>query len=79
MKVLDIKCPFCGRHYDLVMPEKELLAWQGGELVQNCTPSLSTTERESLISGICPKCQEKIFGQEDTTWIKLSILIWTEL
>jgi hypothetical protein len=36
--------------------------WQGGELIQNAMPDLTPTEREQLISHLCPACQVKIFG-----------------
>jgi len=36
-----------------------------GELAQNAFPYLSATEREQLISHICPKCQDSIFGSDE--------------
>lgn len=64
MKTITVKmnCVFCGRSHSVSAPSKGYHAWQGGELIQRALPQLSATEREQLISGICPKCQEKIFG-----------------
>lgn len=55
-------CPFCGTPHSVVVPSKGYHAWQDGELIQRAMPQLSPTEREQLISGMCPKCQKKIFG-----------------
>lgn len=58
-----------GRYYDdptrsrtVVIP---LLAWQameGGELIQNALPNISSDDREFLISGMSPEGWEKLFG-----------------
>ena len=55
-------CPFCGTPHSVAVPSKGYRAWQEGELIQRALPQLSATEREQLISGMCPKCQKKIFG-----------------
>lgn len=64
MEVLLI-CPFCGDEHFVTVEMEDYLAWQEGELAQNAFPYLSATEREQLISHICPECQEKIFGGEE--------------
>ena len=56
------KCPFCGNEWNIEVFEKDYIAWQNGELAQRAFPYLSADEREMLISGMCVKCQEKIFG-----------------
>lgn len=56
-----ITCPFCGADHSVIVDFNEYSAWQAGELIQRAMP----TEREQLISGICPKCQEGIFGADD--------------
>ena len=60
-----IVCPCCGKEHFVVVDEEEFMAWENGELIQNAMPSLSATEREQLISHICPKCQASIFGEEE--------------
>ena len=62
---IGIVCPFCGKEHFVVVDEEEFMAWESGELIQKAMPTLSATEREQLISHICPKCQEKIFGDEE--------------
>lgn len=64
MEVLLI-CPFCGKEHSVMVDMEGYLAWQEGDLVQNAMPHLSATEREQLISHLCPECQEKIFGGEE--------------
>lgn len=65
MTIISNRCPFCGKTHDVEVPFDGYLAWQSGELIQNAMPKLSATEREQLISGICPKCQDSIFGDFD--------------
>ena len=62
MITLEIVCPFCGKVEFVDVLESELEAYENGALVQVAFPNLSATEREQIISGICPKCQESVFG-----------------
>ena len=55
-------CPFCGAESVVTVDAKAYFAWQGGELIQNAMPNLDASTKEMLISGICLKCQEDIFG-----------------
>lgn len=59
--IVKINCPFCGTIHYVEVNEKNYEAWINGELIQNAMPELSPTEREQLISNLCPKCQEDIF------------------
>ena len=56
-------CPLCGEDHAVEVNLAQYEAWQNGELIQNAMPYLTPTEREQLISGLCPKCQAKIFGE----------------
>ena len=56
-------CAFCGKFHLVEVDLEQLEAWQNGELIQNAMPDLTFTEREQLISGLCPKCQVKVFGE----------------
>ena len=56
------RCPFCGAVTIVTVDEDGLNAYNEGALVQKAFPDMSATEREVLISGICPKCQDDIFG-----------------
>lgn len=56
-------CPFCGGVNEVPVNEDDYWDWQDGALVQDAFPYLSADEREMLISGVCPKCWEKAFGE----------------
>lgn len=60
---VEMTCPFCGENHEVEANFAGYEAWQNGELIQNAMPELSPTEREQLISGLCPKCQAKVFGE----------------
>ena len=59
---VDMSCAFCGDDHAVEVELKDYERWENGELAQNAFRYLTPTEREQLISGICPKCQAKIFG-----------------
>ena len=63
--VVKVTCPFCGYESVIVVNEKDFYAWQNGKLVQKAFPYLNAAQRETLISDICEKCQNKIFGEEE--------------
>ena len=63
MKInVEITCPFCGADHTIKVKSAQYEAWQNGELIQNAMPDLTPTEREQLISGLCPRCQAEMFG-----------------
>lgn len=55
-------CPFCGHAHEIAVNEADYWDWEDGELAQVAFPYLSAEEREMLISGICPKCWDEMFG-----------------
>ena len=60
-------CPMCGHANEVAVNEEDYFNWSfDGALVQDAFPYLSADEREMLISGICPKCWDKLFGEEDS-------------
>lgn len=62
---VELICPFCGILHEVEVNFDAFLKWRhGGELIQNAMPDLTPTEREQLISHICPKCQAGIFGAD---------------
>lgn len=61
---VECHCPFCGAtHFVNNVDPVGYLSWEMGELIQKALPNLSPTEREQMISGLCPECQKKIFGE----------------
>ena len=58
-------CVFCGQWHSVLIDVKAYHAWRNGELIQKAFPNLSATQREQLVSSICPECQNSIFGPDD--------------
>lgn len=55
-------CPLCGQTHTITVREDGFDRWYyGWEYVQTAMPELSDTERESLLSGLCPSCQDLLF------------------
>ena len=67
-------CPFCGQRYEGCFDTPSFDAWQNGMLIQDAMPHVPATSREWLISGICPDCQEKVFGQGGVRYEELALL-----
>ena len=63
--VIATHCPFCGGINGVEVNEKDYLDWQDGALVQEAFPYLNASEREMLISGICPDCWDSMFGDDE--------------
>lgn len=63
--VIEVRCPFCGHISVLGVSKKDYFAWRSGELAQNCFSYLDFSERETIISGICLKCQGDVFGSDN--------------
>lgn len=61
--ILTMQCPFCGKEHSVTTTEEQYAEYCGGELAQVAFADKSATEREQIISHLCPQCQEKIFGQ----------------
>ena len=64
MKInIEIICPSCGAEHSVEVDLAQFEVWQNGELIQRAMPDLTPTEREQLISRMCPKCQAEVFGE----------------
>lgn len=59
---IGIECPMCGEEHTVEVKYKDFLDWEEGKLAQYAFPYLNSTEREQLISRLCPSCQKEIFG-----------------
>ena len=65
MITLTTTCPFCGQTHEVLVYEDDFFAWRGGKCAQDAFPYLSADDREMLISGICPKCWDSMFDEEE--------------
>jgi len=63
--LVDVKCPFCGTSKAIEVPQSNYNDWRNGKLAQHAFPTLSLDDREQLISGVCPKCWNQTFGDEE--------------
>lgn len=61
---LEIICRGCRKHYFLDVKANDYLDYLGWKHAQDAFPYLSPEERELLISGLCPECWHKTFGEE---------------
>lgn len=62
--VIESICPRCGKAQNLSVPLEGFKAWQNGQLIQRALPTLSSDQREALISGFCQQCGDDMFAEE---------------
>ena len=62
MIALITKCPVCGKEREIHVHEHDYDSYKNGALIQEAFPYLSSADRESLVSGVCPDCWEDIFS-----------------
>lgn len=58
---INAKCICCGAKKVYHLPAEDVKAWCNGKLIQEALPQLPAEDREFLISGLCPKCWDKLF------------------
>lgn len=58
---IGVHCNHCHSHFELMVSESGLQAWEDGVLIQNALPELSAGSRELLISGTCDECWDSLF------------------
>ena len=56
--LMEYQCPFCGKTHGVNVSESAYFDWEDGALIQEVMPELTPTEREQIISHICPECQK---------------------
>ena len=61
MITLIVNCIMCGSEHSIAVPEEGFNQWQRGVAIQYALPGLTASERELLISGVCPVCWDKLF------------------
>lgn len=62
---ISMSCFKCGEMHSVNVDLAQYGAWLNGELIHRAMPQLSATEMEQLVSRLCPKCQDSIFGSDD--------------
>ncbi len=65
---LTYACPFCGKETVIELNLDETLDLSSGlanhRHVQDIFPNMDATNREVMVSGICPKCQDEYFKED---------------
>lgn len=62
---VECRCPICGKSYTVIVPHEGFIKWRNGCRIQECMSSLSNEERESLMTGICGECWDRLYGEDD--------------
>ena len=57
------QCVSCNDVHILLVNSEDLQRWKDGALIQDAMPYLSPDEREILISGVCGRCFDAMFGE----------------
>lgn len=55
-------CIRCGKLHAFEVPNEGYRRWLEGERIQKALPMLTPDQREIMISGICGRCFDKMFG-----------------
>lgn len=59
------QCMVCKENHIIEMTDKAYGLWRQGEHIQDIAPDLTIDERELLISGVCGKCFDEMFAEEE--------------
>ena len=64
---INVPCGFCNTNYEIEMTQVQLneLLSPHRRHIQDIIPELAPEKRELFISGMCPKCWDKLFNFED--------------
>ena len=64
--VIEVTCVRCKSKHTILVPTDGYKLWTSGQKhIQDALPGLSADERELLMSGICPICWDKLFGDDE--------------
>jgi len=58
-----LECVCCAKEQSIDACPGDVEKWRDGELIQNAMPYLDADQREMFISGTCPKCWDKMSGE----------------
>lgn len=62
---VEVTCPSCKKSSVLTLPKSGYERWRAGEYIQKAMPDVKASDREMLMSGMCPTCWKEMFGEED--------------
>ena len=52
----------CSNHTIMHLETDAYESWINGTLIQDAFPELTVDQREFLITGICPECQDELYN-----------------
>lgn len=64
IELVTMPCPVCGERDIIPATRAQQNRYFGGEPVQSVFPEIRPDQRERLLSGFCPDCWVKAFGEE---------------
>lgn len=62
---VDGPCIYCQAPHSLILDADALMRFRAGGFAKDCFPELSADQREFLISGICGKCWDELFAEDE--------------
>ena len=62
---IQIGCTCCGMDHLIGASLTGYQSWRAGAFVQEAFPEVPKEYREMFISGTCPECWERMFGNDD--------------
>lgn len=63
MEIVTRNCQLCNQPTIMTVNIAEFNAWRDGMLIQDAFPTMSSENRELLISGTHPECWDKMFSE----------------
>jgi hypothetical protein len=62
---LEVACTCCDIVHLIGTSLTGYMSWRAGAFVQEAFPEVPKEYREMFISGTCPECWERMFGNDD--------------
>ena len=63
LETYHLECVRCSQEVAIDANPRDVESWRDGVLIQDAMPYLNADHREMFISGICPTCWDKMFGE----------------
>lgn len=61
---LQRQCPLCGTARVFDLDYGALTRWENGAMIQDVFPDLPAGDRETIVSGICEPCFDRLYEEE---------------
>ena len=64
METYHLECVNCSPESAINANPRDVESWRNGHLIKDAMPYLNADQREMFISGTCPTCWTKMFGED---------------